>query len=527
MIEIRTVAPPQGGEAVEIPRVDTSAEKAALAESRCSVLWKKGDMIVIRPVPRPARRRGAPPARPRPPRVGRRERPGRLQRRPAVDRAQPAREAPLPPRRQGRVRDGWEHLPSAQHARRRDEVSRIGRVVEEKDPRTGEVRRIRLYFGRIEGEKVWIDSRPTPDGRRVPFGTSRQAAEEALKDLRGDILHSGKPIAQILALWRPGADPAALVENRVAEWLAHLNRLVAQRQRSPNTVREYERYARPDGPFSYFYGWAVEEIRAKHIREWHAWLGEQVSPRTGRAISPTTQKHISDAFRAFFNFLVADEVLERAPRFPAIQVPRYVPTTITWEQLGAILEEIPWKRRGAFLVAASEALRLSEIRAIDLDDYRDGRLFVGRSIQGPRLNAPIVDWTKNNSAEWRELWFTPLIEWVEWRLEQATPERRLRGEVAMFWNPTARNVAKRWAPNALERQWHQAREAAGVPFISFQEGTRHSLLTALGEQLPERMLRAFSRHQDARSLDRYSKPRPSPKAIVLALPRQSAEDPGS
>jgi hypothetical protein len=38
-----------------------------------------------------------------------------------------------------------------------------------------------------------------------------------------------------------------------------------------------------------------------------------------------------------------------------------------------------------------------------------------------------VDWTKNNSAEWRELWFPPLIEWIEWRLEKATPEKRLRG----------------------------------------------------------------------------------------------------
>lgn len=116
-------------------------------------------------------------------------------------------------------------------------------------------------------------------------------------------------------------------------------------------------------------------------------------------------------------------------------------------------------------MAASEALRLSEIRALDLGDYADGRLRVARTIQGPRLDAPIVEWTKNDSGEWRELWFEPLREWIERRLAQATPERRLRGEVALCWNLTARNAAKRWAPHALEREWHRTRKAAGVPCV--------------------------------------------------------------
>lgn len=62
-----------------------------------------------------------------------------------------------------------------------------------------------------------------------------------------------------------------------------------------------------------------------------------------------------------------------------------------------------------------------------------------------------------------------------------------------------------------------------MPFISFQEGTRHTILTALGAEMPERMLRAFFRHQDARSLDRYAQPRPSPRAIVRALPKRSED----
>ncbi len=188
------------------------------------------------------------------------------------------------------------------------------------------------------------------------------------------------------------------------------------------------------------------------------------------------------------------------------------------EQQTAILEAIPWERRGAFLAAATEALRLGEIRACDLSDYHDGKLRVSKATQGPRLDAPVRH-TKNRSAEWRELWHPELIRWIEWRLSKATPEARLRGEVALFWNPTARNREKRWNPASMEREWHRACEKVGVS-VSLQEGTRHTTLTALGATLPERMLRAFSRHRDRRSLDRYSKPRPTPAAIVRALPRR-------
>jgi hypothetical protein len=68
------------------------------------------------------------------------------------------------------------------------------------------------------------------------------------------------------------------------------------------------------------------------------------------------------------------------PEFPAVEVPEYAPTIITLEQQAKILDAIPWERRGLFLCVATEALRLGELRALDLDDYRDGRLRVARAI---------------------------------------------------------------------------------------------------------------------------------------------------
>jgi hypothetical protein len=53
--------------------------------------------------------------------------------------------------------------------------------------------------------------------------------------------------------------------------------------------------------------------------------------------------------------------------------------------------------------------------------------------------------------------------------------------------------------------------------IPFQQGTRHTMRTALGRELPGRVLPQFSRHRDARSLDHDSKPRATREAIVEAL----------
>ena len=69
----------------------------------------------------------------------------------------------------------------------------------------------------------------------------------------------------------------------------------------------------------------------------------------------------------------------------------------------------------------------------------------------------------------------------------------------------------------MDREWNRACKRAGVGKIGFQEGTSHTTLSALGEALPERVLRAYSRHKNARSLDHYSKPKATPDAIVKAL----------
>jgi hypothetical protein len=106
----------------------------------------------------------------------------------------------------------------------------------------------------------------------------------------------------------------------------------------------------------------------------------------------------------------------------------------------------------------------------------------------------------------------------EWRLERIPAESKLRGEAAPFWNPDAKAPSKRWEPGLLRREWHRACRRAGVSRISFQRGTRHPTSTALGEALPERVLRVYRRQRSAKLLDRPM-PRATPEAIVRALKR--------
>jgi integrase len=370
-----------------------------------------------------------------------------------------------------------------------------------------------------KGTVYRISRKQIAPGLDVPFKT-RESAQDVLDGIRL-LIAQGHSIQRAISQFLPTFSPEDLVENRLAEYLDHFRELVDQGKRSPSTLREVERYAQPDGHFSYWAGANVREITFGQVEDWHKWLGKRTNASRNNArkrLSLKTQKNVSDAFRAFLRRLRKRGEVDAVPEFPALEVPEYAPTIITLEQQAKILDAIPWERRGLFLCAATEALRVGELRALELDDYRDGMLRVARAIQGKGRKERMADVTKNRSAEWRELWSPALIEWLDWRVKQSTAEERLRGEVALFPNPTARSASKRWAHQPVIEQWKKACDEAWID-VPFQEGTRHSILTVLGSELPERMLQAFSRHRDAKSLSHYAKPRATKAAIAKVTGR--------
>jgi len=393
-------------------------------------------------------------------------------------------------------------------------VRNLGTIATER--RLGGATRYRVVI-KHQGKTYRIGRKQIADGVVVPFG-SHDSAQETLDGIHV-LISRGYSIPRAISEFLPTFTAEDLIENRLIEHLAYFKRLVDQGKRSPSTLREIERYARDDGHFSYWYGTNTRALTFGQVEDWHAWLGD-------RGISLKTQKNVSDAFRAFLRRLKKRSEIDSVPEFPSIEVPEHAPTIITLEQQRKILEAIPWERRGLFLCAATEALRLGELRALDLSDYSDGRLRVTKAIQGKGRFERIVNVTKNRSAETREVWSPDMIEWLSWRIEQSTPEERLRGEVALFPNPTAANPAKRWGHQPVEEQWKKACDEAWID-VSFQEGTRHCILTALAAELPERMLQAFSRHKDAKSLSHYTKPRATKSAIerIASLHTSDASDP--
>ena len=396
-----------------------------------------------------------------------------------------------------------------------DDVKDLGHVQNERLP-SGETRhRIVIH---VNGRRIRISRQLHKNGIEVPF-SRREDAEFVLSGIR-TLVAQGLTVEHAIAQYRPMECPEDLVENRMAEYLEHFRELVEQGKRSPTTLGEIERYAQPDGHFSYWYGQSAWELTYGDIEDWHKWLGRRQnrSNRTKRkTLSPKTQKNVSDAFRAFLRRLKRRGQIDNVPEFPSIETQEYAARRITMEAQARILEAIPWERRGLFLAAATEALRAGELRPLNLDDYRDGQLRITKTTQGHGTEARIEAVTKNRSGEWRELWNPELMRWIEWRLEQATPTARLAGEVALFPNPTATpaNRAKRWTHETITDEWKRACAKVGED-VPFQEGTRHSILTVLGSELPERMLQAFSRHRDAKSLDHYAKPRATRAAIRKA-----------
>ncbi len=370
-------------------------------------------------------------------------------------------------------------------------VANVGRVVRERMS-NGRVR-FWLDFGRRDGRRVRLYSMPNPAGG-VPIGFTDEAmAGRVLESIRSAMV-DGKSLEQALAPFRGTSAPEDRVEFQLERYLEQWEARVEQGRGSFNTFREIRRYAGQGGAFSYWFGRPIHSIRYADVEDWHFHLGRQ-------GLSPKTQKNVSDAFRTFLRWTARRGRIDRVPDFPKIRVPEFAPRILGIEAQRRVLEAIPWERRGAFLAAASEALRLSEVRALDLDDYQDGKLRVTKAVQGARVGARIRQ-TKTGAGEWREVWHEELLEWIRWRLAHATPEERLRGEVALFPNPTARNAAKRWAPDALERQWDKACDEALGYRVPFQQGTRHATLTALAQGgMPERVLRAFSRGGEEPSSD--------------------------
>lgn len=194
----------------------------------------------------------------------------------------------------------------------------------------------------------------------------------------------------------------------------------------------------------------------------------------------------------------------------------HAPKTIPMDRVLALLEAIPWEKRGLWLAIAFESVRFSEAAAHTLDDWDGNELHWHRGRQGKTVKGR-VSHGKTRSDVRRPPWNPELKKWLEWRAQQTTKEQRLAGEAtALFWNPEADNREKSWSQTAARRVWSKVTRECGER-ISQGEALRHSVLSALASVLPDHALRIHSRHAQAGSLSRYTRGATTNFAAMVAI----------
>jgi len=340
-----------------------------------------------------------------------------------------------------------------------------------------------------------VYSIPSPaGGTPMPF-SGEEMARSALESIR-DAVAEGKTLTQALAPWLSRTAPEYLVVNRAQRWLQLMAEKVERGDRSPTYLRELQRYMHPEKYLAYWENVSIFEVRFGHLEDWLTWLS------TEKRLSASTRKKVLDAFRVFLRWLRKRGDIDSVPEFPEVPVDEYSPTIISVEKQAAVIDAIPWERRGAFM-AARLGVRPGEIRAFNVDDYDPPWLRISKAAKGPNANAPIRG-TKSRASR-RIRVDEELADWLEWRTARITPQDLLRGPLPLFQNPTGRRDRKRWLGNALRLEWNRACERIGIR-VKMYEGTKHSSASAAvqaGESL-YRVQQALG-HSDSRSTERYAK----------------------
>ncbi len=239
----------------------------------------------------------------------------------------------------------------------------VGRIGCEKLP-SGRVRWF-VDFRQIEGVgRIRIYSVP---------GVGRIKDKSMAQDVLGHIqveLRRGRSLEQILAVYLPASAKPARVEIKLKTWLEAKERQLDAGDLSPTYVRELRRYCKEDGHFSWWAGRSIHEVDFGSLEEWSWWLSD-------RGLSPKTRHNVLAGFRSFLSWLHRRGDLPALPTdFPWPKVQEHVPRLLSPEAQDALLAAIPITDRGIFYALFFMGLRPGEARALEVSDYRDGRITI-------------------------------------------------------------------------------------------------------------------------------------------------------
>jgi len=340
-----------------------------------------------------------------------------------------------------------------------------------------------------------VDLRPVTrlykDAEGNPL-TRKSDAERILYHLREEVWR-GRSLEDVIAPYLPAHADPLLVESRLDAWLALKRRQMESGDLSPGTLREYERYARPSGHFSWWSGKSILEIDYGRVEDWNVWLA-------GRGIKAKTRLNVVAAFHSFVKWLHKRDEIRQMPAFTWPKPDEYQPTIIPPQTQDAILDAIPEDSRGIFLAMFLMGVRPGEVRALDCGDLhtRGRTLTVSKAVKG-RGPAEVIRGTKTRKSRLVPV-HPDLDEWISRNVPKA---QLLMGDAPLFVNP---RTGRRWKESAIKRVFYKAREAAGAPVVSLYEAGKHSMATeAYGRVGDERKIQEMLGHADVRSTRRYAR----------------------
>ena len=105
------------------------------------------------------------------------------------------------------------------------------------------------------------------------------------------------------------------------------------------------------------------------------------------------------------------------PTFPAVPIDQKSTATLPLDRVQAILDAIPWERRGVYLAIAFESVRFSAASTATLDDFdpATGEIHWHCARKGKTLGSPVRG-QKNRETVRRVPWAPRLLEWLAWRV---------------------------------------------------------------------------------------------------------------
>lgn len=272
-------------------------------------------------------------------------------------------------------------------------------------------------------------------------------AEQIAGAINADIRKKGKAFDP--RQWFKTPDYEFQVNKFVEKWL------VEQTHYAPSVIRDVNRYA---GYFiDYWQKTDIREIKKADIKQFlKDGIPGHLSPKTKRNILGLLHKVFTDAHD--------DEMIERLPGFPKIDVPESEIKWITREWQDKIINAIPEKDRPIFIFIRTWGVRPGEARALmwDCVDFKKEIITIRRTFSGAGCNH-LRDFTK-----------TKRIRYLPFNDDLRKVFRKVRG----FGGFVFRNNQGRPYTSDISRIWMEALVEVECPTpVTLYQGTRHSFAT--------------------------------------------------